>query len=771
MISPTIKISKACRLLFYISVVVIICLFIFNWCFPLKVNVNYSQIVTDDNGKVIHAFLNRDDKWRMMTELDEISPVLRKSLIYKEDKYFYYHPGINPVAIVRAAFNNTMHLQKTSGASTITMQVARMLYPKKRTYVNKITEMFHALQLEMKFSKDEILQLYLNLAPYGGNIEGVKAASLLYYGRMPSFLSLAQAVTLTIIPNRPTSLKPGSNEIKLGAERNRWLKRMEADHLFSQKEIEDAMNEPVDMHRNEAPHDAPHFSLRMKNKFPGRAIIKTTLKKSLQQKIETITYNHSKQLQTANVNNAAVIVIENKTHQVVGYAGSSDFSDKDHGGQVDGVSSLRSPGSTLKPLAYAIAMDRGLITPKSAREDVPVNFDGYTPENFNSRFNGKVTVEKALAFSLNVPAVEILNDISVPEFISKLKGADFESAVQNEKKLGLSMILGGCGVKLEELAGLFSCFANEGKFYHLQFLQQDTSSHPVQIISPGAAFMISDILTQLTRPDLPDNYQSSMHVPKVAWKTGTSYGRRDAWSIGYNKKYTVAVWVGNFNGEGVPELTGADMATPLLFDIFNSIDYNSPGEWFLPPHELDFRLVCSESGLPPNEFCTDLITDYFIPGVSDYKKCNHLIEVNVSPDENISYCTHCLPDAGFKKVLYPNYNGALISYYNSEHIDFRHIPSHNHNCTRVFTDNPPRITSPVGNKEYLVQKGEKEELQLSCNVSDEVSFVYWYINDVFYQKTKAHEKLFFTPGKGQIKISCNDDKGRNSDEEITVKFY
>ena len=330
-----------------------------------------------------------------------------------------------------------------------------MLHPKKRTYINKVAEMFRAVQLEMKFSKNEILQLYLNLAPYGGNVEGVKAASLLYYGRMPSVLTLAQSVTLSIIPNRPTTLKPGSNEKILIAERNKWLKRMSEDHLFSEKEIADAMNEPLDMHRNAAPQEAPHFSLRMKNDFPNSPIVKTNLKKFIQEKVEAITYNHSKQLQMLNVNNAAVLVVENKTHHVVAYVGSSDFSDKNHAGEVDGITALRSPGSTLKPLAYAIAMDKGLITPKSVVEDVPVNFDGYTPENFNSRFNGKVTVEKALSFSLNLPAVEVLNDISVPEFIGKLKAANFESAVQNEKKMGLSMILGGCGVKLE---GLPDCF-------------------------------------------------------------------------------------------------------------------------------------------------------------------------------------------------------------------------------------------------------------------------------------------------------------------------
>src|SRR6185436_4925323 len=382
-----------------------------------------------------------------------------------------------------------------------------------------------------------------------------------------------------------------------------------------------------------------------------------------------------------------------------------------------------------------------------------------------------VTMEKALAFSLNVPAVKILDDITIPEFIGKLKQADFESAVQNEKKLGLSVILGGCGVKLEELAGLFSSFANEGKFSPLKFSREDTSSAFVRIVSPASAYMVSEILTQLTRPDLPNNYQSSMHVPKIAWKTGTSYSRRDAWSIGYNKKCTVAVWVGNFNGEGVPELTGADMATPLLFDIFNSIDYNSTGEWFVAPHELDFRLVCSESGMPPNDFCSDLVTDYFVPGVSAYQKCNHMVEVNVSPGENISYCTRCVPDAGFKKVLYPNYDGALISFYNEEHISFKHIPDHNSNCTRVFKDNPPRIISPVSSKEYLVQKGQDEQLQLSCNTGDEVTYVYWYVDNAFYRKAKPNEKIFFTPGEGQIKISCSDDKGRNADEEITVKFY
>lgn len=742
--------------------------FILHIIFPLRIDKNYSQSVIAADGTVLHAFLSTDDKWRMYAELSEINPTLKKALIYKEDKYFYYHFGVNPFAIVRAAFNNLLHLKKTSGASTITMQVARLIYPAKRTYLNKATEMFRAVQLEMAFSKDEILQLYLNLAPYGGNIEGVKAASLLYFGHLPANVNLSQAVMLTIIPNRPTSLKPGKNNLKLITERNKWLARFKEDKLFPDNEITDAINEPLFISRSAAPAELPHLSLRLKNKFPGKPNIYTTISGPVQKKSEAIVYNYMQRLKQQNINNAAVIVVDNKTHTVKAYVGSPDFSDAEHAGQVDGVAAVRSPGSTLKPLVYAIAMDKGIITPKTMLEDVPVNFSGYAPENFNKKFNGKVTAEKALAFSLNVPAVELLNEVTVPLFVSKLKEASFNTAVKNERKMGLSMILGGCGVKLEELTSLFSAFANKGKFYQLRFLKGESDTVFKQLISESAAFMISEILTELVRPDLPNNYQSSMHVPKIAWKTGTSYGRRDAWSIGFNMEYTIGVWIGNFNGQGVPELTGADMATPLLFNLFNSIDYNSSNEWFVPPAELDFRLVCSESGLPVGDFCSATVTDYFIPKISGYRKCSHLAEVAVSTDEKISYCTQCMPVTGYKKNLYPNLSPPLISYYKTNHIEFKEIPAHNPSCTRVFSENPPRITSPVNGKEYLEEKGE--ELQLSCNVNDDVQWVYWYINNTFYKKAKAHENIFFTPAEGTIKISCSDDKGRNTNVEVRVRL-
>lgn len=740
-----------------------------NIVFPLTSHVEYSQVITASDSSVIHAFLTGDEKWRMKSEEREITGQLRKAILYKEDRYFNYHFGVNPFAIFRAAYNNIFHLRRTSGASTISMQVVRMLYPGERTYMNKVIEMFRAMQLEMKFSKGEILTLYFNLVPYGGNVEGIKAASLLYFGRMPDKLSLAQVTALSVIPNKPSSLKPGKNNEAIVHFRNKWLSNMKADHIFPAKEIDDAIAEPFDAKRNDLPKVAPHLAYRLHDKYRKSAMVVTTIDAKKQQQVNAITYNYSKRLKNYGIANAAVLVVNNHTHAVEAYLGSPDFSDGENSGQVDGVTAVRSPGSTLKPLVYALAFDKGLMTPKSVLSDVPVNFDGYAPENFNGQYNGEVTVENALSHSLNIPAVKTLHLLGIPALIDKMKSAGFEQTQHQESKLGLSLILGGCGTRLEELTGLFCAFANEGTFSPLRFLRADTMHHSTQLVSPASAYMISEILSSISRPDLPNNFESSMHIPKIAWKTGTSYGRRDAWSIGYNKKYTIGVWIGNFSGTGVPELSGADMATPLLFELFNSIAYNSSGDWFTQPAGEDVRLVCPVTGKIPGALCDKVVMDEYIPAVSSIEKCDHLKKVDVSASGKFSYCTACLPANGFKEKYYPNLSPELISFYESEHVSYVKIPPHNPNCTRVFAEEPPHIISPVNKKEYIVEKNEGQ-LMLSCNPSNEVERVYWYINDRLYKSCQATEKIFFMPQEGDVKISCSDDKGRNADIHITVKY-
>jgi penicillin-binding protein 1C len=744
--------------------------FIFNLIFPLNTSIRYSQIILAHDESVLHAFLSPDDKWRMKTELHEIIPELKETIIRKEDQYFYYHPGVNPFAIIRAAFNNVIKQRKTSGASTITMQVARLLEPKKRHFGNKIIETFRAFQLELYFSKDEILQMYLNLVPYGSNIEGVKSASLLYFDRLPAQLSLAQVVTLAIIPNRPTSLGLGKNNDYIMQERNRWLRIFKEQNAFPDAEINSALIEPLNAQRLKSPAIAPHFCYRMKRMHPDQEIIHTVLNKSTFQKTERITYNYIQRLKKYNIHNAAIIVLNNETKSVEAYLGSADFKDHTHGGQVDGVMAVRSPGSTLKPLVYAAGFDEGLITPKSIMTDVPTNFGGYMPENFDKKFIGKVSVSQALAYSLNIPAVKILEQIGIPAFTARLKKAGFRQIEKDETYLGLSVILGGCGVRLEELARLFSCFSNEGKMISFRYLKEEKAADTIRIISAASAFMITDILTQIQRPDLPNHYESSYHVPKVAWKTGTSYGRRDAWSIGYNKKYTIGVWIGNFSGEGVPELTGADIATPLLFQLFNSLDYNSANNWFTMPKDLDFRYVCPESGKVPEAFCQNFVMDYYIPEVSSIEKCGHLKNVWITADGHFSYCTNCLPESGFKKKLYPNISPELIDFYRTENVSYEAIPEHNSNCTRIFAGLAPRIISPLNGKEYIMDKEEPAEIMLRCNPENEVRKVHWYINDKFYKTAGATEKVFFKALEGKNRISCSDDKGRNSNCSIVVYY-
>jgi penicillin-binding protein 1C len=703
---------------------------------------------------------------------------------------------VNPVAIVQAAGRNLLGRGRTTGASTITMQVARLLEPKERTFGNKLLEMLRAMQLEAHYSKAEILQLYLNLVPYGSNIEGVKSAALLYFQQPPDYLSLAQTVTLAIIPNRPGGLVLGKNNAAILRERNRWLLYFKQEKRFPAQDIDDALLEPLDAQRHPAPTLAPHLARRLVQARPGQALIHSTLRPATQAKAEDLARNYVRRLATLGISQAAVLVVNNQSHAVEAYIGSADFSDNRTSGQVDGVRAVRSPGSTLKPLLYGLALDRGLVTPKTVLPDVPTNFQGFRPENFDKHCQGEVTMEHALTYSLNIPAVRILSEVGVDNFTHALSQASFQQVAHDAPQLGLSTILGGCGTTLEELTGLYSALANKGRWTALKYevlagngykksKPRQPNAHVVQLttqnskplISEASAYLLTDILAQRTRPDLPVDAASSRHLPRIAWKTGTSYGRRDAWSIGYNRQYTIGVWVGNFSGQGSPALTGADVASPLLFDLFNALAYNSSSEWFVPPASLDFRLVCAETGLVPGEHCPNQLLDYYLPGASGSRRCQHQQEVLVSADGNYSYCRACAPAAGYRRELFPNLLPEVLAYRETQGLPTRRLPPHNPACRLVrgtSTDNPEvapllAITSPAGHAEYVLNAAEKQQLLLSCAAAGEVRQVYWYVNDQFLRAAKATERVFFQPPVGEVKISCADDHGRNVDVRVLVR--
>ena len=744
---------------------------LFDVIFPLHTNRDYSTIIEAEDGTVLYSFLTNDDKWRMYTKLDEITPNLQKAFLNKEDRWFYWHFGINPISVGRAFFNNTFQHKRTSGASTITMQVARMLEPKQRTVFSKLKEMFRALQLEWHFSKKEILQLYLNLVPYGSNIEGTKSASFIYFGKSPQQLSIAEITTLTIIPNRPNTLVLGKRNDYIQQERNRWLKKFKKNHVFKDEDIADAIDEPLIAFRRSPPKFAPHFCIRMKKMFPTKPIIESHINYNMQLEIEEIMHNYSQVLQFKDIKNVAVFIIDNQTHQVITYVGSPDFYSNATLGQVDGVKAVRSPGSTLKPMIYGLAFDKGLFTPRSVISDVPVNFDGYTPENYDEHFHGQVALSDALAQSLNIPAVKVLNAIEVKTLTETLDKINFKQIRKDKDKLGLSTALGGCGVSLEELTGMYAVFANNGKYFAPVFSKDDEDKNSQQILSPAANYMVAKILTMLRRSDLPNRSESVINMPKIAWKTGTSYGRRDAWSIGFNNNYTVGIWCGNFDGKGVPELNGADIATPLLLQIFNSIGKkNTEKDWFKKPKELQYRWVCAESGNVPNDYCTDKIMALYIPGKSPNKKCEHLKKVWVNADSSISYCASCLPNDGYIEKLYPNYPPELVQYFETNNLPYIKIPSHNLLCSKVQENNEPKIIKPVNGLTYYINQKDKQELMLVAQAANDVKMVSWYINNQFIKTEEKNKPVFIVPTLGKLKISCTDDKGRNSNCWIEVKM-
>ncbi len=738
--------------------------------FPLPKMKPYSKVITSDKGELLTAYLTSDDKWRLRVRLNEISSDLKKGVIAKEDKWFYWHPGFNPIAIARAFYQNITTGTIQSGASTISMQVARLLEPAERTYINKLLEIFRAVQLELHYSKDEILEMYLSLIPMGGNIEGVKSASYIFFDRPPNKLSLAQSIMLTVIPNDPNRLRIDNDAKVCKEERDHWLKRFSEEVVFPENSLMDAIDEPLVSARYEIPKNAPHFSMVVKD-LTRSDIIESTLNLRLQRQSEALLKNYVSRVSGKGVSNGAVLVIDNRTHSVVAYCGSADFYNDRASGQVDGIKAIRSPGSTLKPILFSAAFSKGILTPKMKLLDIPTDFAGYLPENYDLKFNGDVSADYALVNSLNIPSVRLLRKYGFEEFVNLLSRAGFVTIERQKSGLGLSVILGGCGTTLQELTKFYSCFANQGDLYNLRFLKMQ-ESREINIFHPGAVYMASQILANNERPDYPSTLSNVSKLPKIAWKTGTSYGKRDAWAIGYNPDYTIGVWMGNFSGKGSPHLSGAEMALPLLFELFNAIDYAPKRLWFDKPEDLLIREVCSETGLLPSDYCKEITTDYYILNTTIGKKCDLYKEIYVNSKESLEYCPDCLPLSGYKKKAFPFYPPELTLWYSANNIEYKKAPPHNPECKAKHSgEKAPIIVSPSEEFDYLLEENSQQKIMLQGASESSVTIHYWYANGKYIGKCKSGEKIFFSPNHGENKIACMDDKGRESTITIKVNYY
>lgn len=746
--------------------------FSLHFLFPLPPLKPYSKTVYAVDGSLLKTFLSADDKWRLRTSSSEISADFKKAIMEKEDKWFYWHPGINIFAVTRAAVMNLLSGRVTSGASTITMQTARMMEPGERTILKKIQEMFRALQLELCYSKDEIFEMYLSYLPFGGNIEGVKAASYLFFNRPPEKLSLAQATALALIPNDPNRLRPDRYASRLVSRRNALLEEFRRDGVFDDGSIDDALQEPLHQTRYSFPDHAPHFSLRVASLGKGD-VINTYLSPTIQDKAEGLLKRYMPGMLPLGIKNAAIIIIDNATMGVAGYCGSQNFYDSLHSGQVDGVFALRSPGSTLKPFLFGSAFANGTLTPKSRVLDIPSDLGGYVPENYRKGFDGYVTSSYALLNSLNIPAVRLLQEIGVSSFVSLLHRAGMDEIYKRKRKLGLSMILGGCDVTLAELAGAYTVFAHSGYKKPVHFFKPDEeeSMDSIQVLDPSATYLTATILSALQRSDFPAGYSGDANLPRIGWKTGTSFGKRDAWAIGFSARYTIGVWIGNFDNTGSPNLSGAESAVPLLIDLFNAIDRDSGKRWFQRPESTGRRKVCSYTGKLPGKLCLSLTDDYYIKGISSGAVCDLEQEVYVNNDATISYCKECLPDSGFLKKVYPIYPAELTLWYELQKSPYSHPPEHNPSCTARFNSDGPKILSPTESYTYYIDSESSTEVLFQAASSPKIRKHYWYVDDEFYTASPPSQKVFFKLKPGFIKVTCVDDTGGRTTITMKVREY
>ncbi|KZN67844.1 penicillin-binding protein 1C [Pseudoalteromonas luteoviolacea] len=587
------KIFVAISFVLFMLIMVSIAWFITHPLPPIYPDGPATRITANDH-VTLRAFGDAKGVHRYHIESKDVNSFYLKALLHYEDRWFYYHYGVNPLSLFRAAGQWIMHGKIISGGSTLTMQVARLIDPHDRTITGKLHQIARAVQLEWYYSKDEILNFYLNLAPFGGNIEGVAAASIKYFGKHPKLLNKNEAALLVVLPQQPSRYRPDRYKDKAKAMRNKVLARLQGGHLINAAQLDLLVDEPIQLFTRTPPPLAPLLSRYLKSQHPKNHTINTTIDFELQSRLNTMMKRISGQLPRKA--SAAAVIVQNRSAEVIAYQGSVNFSDLSRFAHVDMARAIRSPGSTLKPFIYGQALDMGLIHSKSLLSDVPSNFNGYKPQNLNGYFSGPVSAEQALQKSLNVPAIQLLNRITPQRFEEKLAAANIHLIHQDAN---LAVGLGGTGTNLITLAKLYRALANHGKVTKLRTLKTDKVQLPLgnqpqpeasTILSPESSWILFQMLSSQSAPDrvIPSIRR------KIAWKTGTSYGYRDFWSVGVSPDYTVAVWVGRPDASPMLGYLGATQAAPIMFDAFDLLpeDQNPLAK----PAGVQQTLICWPSG-------------------------------------------------------------------------------------------------------------------------------------------------------------------------------
>ncbi len=746
-----------------------------NWViFPLPKDRLYRPSATyvySRDGQLLNCFTSSDRFWRKPVKLNQLSPLLIKSVLATKDRWFYWHPGFNPIALAEAAVDNIRAGKFVRGGSTITMQIARMMEPKERTVGNKLIEILRAMQLELNYSKRELLELYFNLAPYGGNIEGVGAATYLYFGKSPAKLSLSEAAVLTALPSSPTQFRPDRDLDKCRERRNRILAALRKNGDIDNPTYEQALREEIPIFRQAPSVAAPHLCQMLVAREPGQSEIHSTIDYKLQVMCERLARNYQSRLADKGIQNLSAVVLDNRTGQLLALVGSANFSDVTNHGQVNGALAPRSPGSALKPFVYALGFEKGVISPALKVEDLPINYAGYIPVNYDEEYHGIASVSEALIQSLNVPAVNLTAKVGLKDLCDLLRLGGITTLNRKYSDYGLPLILGSCEVNLLELSNLYATLARTGVYRPVRTIKTTDTSESSRLLTPEACYLVTEILSELKRPDLPSSWEFTSNLPKVAWKTGTSFGRKDAWAIGYDPDYTVGIWAGNFSAEGSVAIVGAEIAAPLMFDVFNQLHPNGQGAWFTKPPGIGVRTVCAATGRLAGDDCPDRIGEHFIIGVSPTEPCRVHRTIVVDKHTGYALCRFCAEGKETEKLTVEDWPPRIASWLAQKGM-VRLMPEHNPECRGILAGAAPVITSPEDDAVYVLRGSAPLRFQnilFRASASPDCRQIHWFLDGQLYRTSAIDSAVFYAPQPGNHQLMCVDPYGRSNSVTFRVQ--
>ena len=767
----------------------IITLLVFGYmfCLPRQLfHVPYSTVVTDRNEELLGARIASDGQWRFPPRKTTPEKI-KQCLITFEDKHFHHHWGVNPLSIGRAIYQNTKHKRIISGGSTLTMQTIRLSRNESRTFGEKIIEMIWATRLEFRASKEEILSMYVSHAPFGGNVVGLDAAAWRYFGHSAEELSWAESAMLAVLPNAPAMIHLSKGRKMLLSKRNRLLKQLLEEKIIDSSTYELAVTEPLPDEPHPLPQIAPHLVSHFYKERNGQ-YTRSTIDRGIQTHIEDLAERWSNEFNRSDIRNLAILVIDIPANQVIAYCGNVHFDRKQSGNQVDVIQAPRSTGSILKPFLYYAMLQEGSLLPDMLLPDIPININGFTPQNFSLQYEGAVPASEALARSLNIPAVMMLQRYGVPKFHNFLQQTGFKTITRPSSHYGLSLILGGAEATLWDVTNVYAQMGRalvpdltprltkekEAKITEAKDEDEEekeekeekkTARH-TYIWDKGAVWQTFNALKEVNRPEEID-WKSIPSMQAIAWKTGTSYGFRDAWAVGVTPRYAIGVWVGNATGEGKPGLVGAQTAGPVLFDIFNYLPASS---WFERPTGVFVDAeVCRQSGHLKGRFCEETDTVLILPAGLRTDACPYHHLITLAADEKHRVYENCANTEPVFQKSWFTLPPVWEWYYKQHHPEYRPLPPFKAGCGED-TFQPMQFIYPPINAHIKLPKqldGSKGFLTVELAHTDPNATVFWHLDDTYLMQTQDFHKISLQPASGKHSLTAVDGEGNT----VSTTFF